>query len=239
MVPGMLYAPEKRGVDSSRPVRRLFPIILLVLALLPRLVALNRYITPDELTWMYRSVQFREALSDGRWEDTLVAGHPGVTTTWLGSAAITAQLALFPDDRDTYDWLTTMAYLTPDNTAAFDRLANFLSGARLAVALTNALGLVAIYYLVAHFWNATLAILVTLLLALDPFVAGLSGLLHVDGLSTTWVTLSLLLLLPAVSRPGRGGRLSGLPCPARQVGWPCGPRPRPAWWRLWRPSPLP
>ena len=27
MVPGMLYAPEKTGLDSSRTVRRLFPVL--------------------------------------------------------------------------------------------------------------------------------------------------------------------------------------------------------------------
>jgi hypothetical protein len=39
--------------------------------------------------------------------------------------------------------------------------------------------------------------LAALLLALDPFLAGLSGLFHVDGLSATFVTLALLSLAVA------------------------------------------
>ena len=70
--------------------------ILFISALLPRLCSIDRYITPDELNWVYRSVQFREALLDGRWGDTLNAGHPGVTTTWLGALGISTQLAIRP-----------------------------------------------------------------------------------------------------------------------------------------------
>ena len=59
--------------------------ILFISALLPRLFAIGRYITPDELNWIHRSVRFREALLAGRWAETLVSGHPGVTTTWAGA----------------------------------------------------------------------------------------------------------------------------------------------------------
>ncbi len=191
----------------------LLGLLLFSLALALRLLALGRYVTPDELVWVYRSVLFREALAGGRWAETLVAGHPGVTTTWLGTLAISLQLLLRPADGATYTWITQLAALTPDNMAAFQRLAVFLSGGRTAVALVNSLGIVAVYALAARLFDRRVAFLAALLLALDPFVAGLAGLLHVDGLLTTAVVLSLLALAL-----GSGfGRER--PSPGERVGW--------------------
>lgn len=185
---------------------QLFPVLLFVLTFLPRLVAIGRYITPDESIWVYRSLQFREALLDVRWADTLIAGHPGVTTTWLGAAGMTVQLWLTGSARDSYDWLTKMATLTPDNVAAFRHLAVLLTGGRVAVALVNSLGIVVAYLLARHLWGRRAAAVVGLFLALDPFLVGLSGLLHVDGLSATFVTLSLLALAGGLTPAVAGKR---------------------------------
>ncbi|NCF66592.1 MAG: hypothetical protein GWP61_11495 [Chloroflexi bacterium] len=179
---------------------------LFALALLLRLVALERYITPDELIWVYRSVQFREALRAGAWADTLVAGHPGVITTWLGTLGISLQLLLKPTDQEVYQWITQVAWLTPDNMAAFQQLSVFLSVGRLAVALVNSLGVVLAYWLAKHLLGSGIGLLVALLLAVDPFLAGLSGLLHVDGLVTTFAVLSLLSLALATGAGEASGR---------------------------------
>ncbi len=177
----------------------------MALALLPRLVAMHRYVTPDELIWVYRSIQFGEAALDGRWDAMVVAGHPGVTTMWLGYAGMTIHKVFAPALRDAYDWLTTMAVFTPDNVAAIQRLALLLDGGRVAVAVVNSLGVVGVYLLARRLWGQTTALVAALFLALDPFLAGLSGLFHVDGLSATFVTLSLLSLLIGL-RAGEGGR---------------------------------
>ena len=237
---------------------RLFPVLLFLLALLPRLVAIGRYVTPDELVWVYRALQFREALLDGRWADTLVAGHPGVTTTWLGAISMSLQMWFSADARAAYDWLTHVAALTPDNVEAFRRLAVLLTGGRVAVAVVNSLGVVGMYLLVRRIGargqgpgareekrnaerrgektrrdaeeeteasssaslrasqrsSASLSsspgpFLIALLLALDPFLAGLSGLFHVDGLSATLATLALLALAAALGRGGSRFQVPG------------------------------
>lgn len=193
----------------------LFMAFLFVVALLPRLAAIDRYITPDELTWVYRSVLFREALRQGQWAETLTAGHPGVTTTWLGAVSMSLQMAVQPAGRAAYEWATKMAWLAPDNAAAFQQLATFLTGGRVAAAVVNSLGLAALFPLLSRLYNRPVAVLATLLLALDPFYAGLSGLLHVDGLMTTFVALSLVSL-GLVGRVGRwrmplfSGAMAGL-----------------------------
>ncbi len=175
----------------------LFAPILFLLALLPRLAALGQYITPDELNWVHRSVLIHQALLRGEWADTLTTGHPGVVTTWLGALGIHMQLWLRPSDQAAYEWITRLAWLAPENTAAFPQLATFLSAGRTAVALFNSLGVVAIFWLAKRLIGFWLAAAFALLLAFDPFVAGLSGLLHVDGLLTTFTTISLLALAAA------------------------------------------
>ncbi len=193
MIGGMSSFLERLRPFASRHFS-LFALVLFVVALLPRLVAMGQYITPDELNWVHRSVLFHHALGQGRWAETLTTGHPGVITTWLGALGIQIQLCLRPSDSAAYEWITHLAWLAPENTAAFPQLATFLSAGRMAVAVMNSLGLVFIFWLARKLMGFWLAAGFVFLLALDPFVAGLSGLLHVDGLMTTFTTISLLAL---------------------------------------------
>jgi hypothetical protein len=104
---------------------------IFLVALLPRLAAIGRYVTPDEPIWVYRSINFREALLTADWAATLQSGHPGVTVTWLGSIAIQLQLWLDPSSRIHLDWLDQIYWLSPDNADAFRHLSAFLTAARL------------------------------------------------------------------------------------------------------------
>jgi 4-amino-4-deoxy-L-arabinose transferase-like glycosyltransferase len=190
--------------------------VLFFAALLPRLTAVSRYITPDELAWVYRSVLFREALLDGRWLDTFTTGHPGILTTWLGAVAISLQLLINPSSADITQWISHIAWLAPDNITAFQQAATFLSAGRIAIALANSLGIVFICWLTQRLWGTPTALLAGFLLAFDPFLVGLSGLLHVDSLMTTFTTISLLALALTIShtavptrQPGRYALLSG------------------------------
>src|SRR5690606_38077580 len=102
----MNSVPANPPSAVARPlVHRLFLVVLFFAALLPRLAAIGRYVTPDEPGWVYRSILFREAWLHGQWAETLTAGHPGVITTWLGATAIGLQLWLQPASRAAYDWL--------------------------------------------------------------------------------------------------------------------------------------
>jgi hypothetical protein len=189
----MAHRRSKRATSKRAEISLI--VILLFGAMLPRLCAIDRTITPDELTWVYRSIHFREALIDGRWRDTLVAGHPGVTTSWLGALGISAQLVIRPADREIYGWLTKLAWMSPDLIPAFPRLATFLTAGRLAVALLCSLGVLGLYFLARPLFGQRGATLAAFMLAFDPFLSGLSGLLHVDGLAATFTILSLLVLM--------------------------------------------
>lgn len=190
----MNQAPFASWIDRFAAHPLLISFLIFALALALRLLALNRYVTPDELVWVYRSVLFREAIRSGQWANTLVAGHPGVITTWLGTAALSLQLVLQPSDMAVYTWITRLAYLTPDNMEAFRQLHVFLDSARTAVAVINSLGVVAVFWLVRELLSSRIALVAAFLIALDPFIGGLSGLFHVDGLLMTWSIVSLLTL---------------------------------------------
>ena len=49
----------------------------------PRLFSLGSHWSSDEALWLRRSVQFVSAVKSGKFSETVIAYHPGVTTMWL------------------------------------------------------------------------------------------------------------------------------------------------------------
>lgn len=179
-------------------------LLLVTLGLLLRLAPLGRYVTPDEPAWVERSVRFADALAARDWNSIPSTGHPGVTTMWLGTAGLVAHKWLAPAESLVHlDWIRRLAWLAPQNGEAFVHLSFFLPCGRFAVALTNSLGLMAVYLLLVRLFDRSVAFIAAGFLAFDPFVVGHSGLLHTDGLLATFSTLSVISLLMAVQN-GQG-----------------------------------
>jgi len=180
--------------------------LLVALGFLFRLAPLGRYVTPDEPAWVERSVRFTNALKARDWASIPSTGHPGVTTMWLGAVGVTVRKWLHPiESAHHLGWIRRLAWLAPENGRAFPHLAFFLAPGRVGVAFVNGVGLVAIYCLVKRLFNHSTAFLAVGLLAFDPFVVGLSGLLHTDGLLATFCMLSVLSLLMALEGNPRSG----------------------------------
>src|ERR1051325_5012279 len=79
---------------SERP-RILIALLVLVVAFaLPRGLALDRLVTPDEVTWLMASSNFYLALTHGDFAHTYQLEHPGVTTMWAGAAGFASR---FPE----------------------------------------------------------------------------------------------------------------------------------------------
>jgi 4-amino-4-deoxy-L-arabinose transferase-like glycosyltransferase len=172
---------------------------LFVLALVPRTLALNAFLTPDERRWLDRSVKFLAALLYQDWAGTLRKGHPGVTTMWTAVAGLTSKylfdawsggvsvsrpsllefLSGVPTDRVTLDYLAAIRFPTALLTSAF---------------------VVALYFLVGKLFGRKVAFLSAVLVALDPFYLAHSRLLHHDALVATFMTLSLLSFLVYLSQ---------------------------------------
>ncbi len=178
---------------------------LFFLALGPRLVAAwGRFVTSDELTWVYRATRFLAALSTGDWAHTAQAGHPGVMTMWCGVVGILLRRFTAPEATAAHlAWLARLAWLDPSDGPALKQLAFFLVAGRLPVAVLTSLAVVGIYLLARRLWGGRVALVGAVFLALDPFPVGLSAVLHVDALAASFMTLSLLALLIGVREAGR------------------------------------
>lgn len=69
------------------PLERYITVLLLILAVfLPRIGDLGTMLTIDEPLWQSRAGRFIQAVATGMFADSLVAGQPGITTTWIVGA---------------------------------------------------------------------------------------------------------------------------------------------------------
>lgn len=172
-------------------------LALFALALLVRLAPLNRYVTPDEPIWVLRSVTFADALAARDWGAIPQTGHPGLTTMALGALGIRLTTWLSPAESAIHlAWLRNVAWLAPENDAAFTHLAYFLPAARLLVIIVTAAGVALAYAVGRRRLGERAARWLACFLALDPFFGGLSGLLHTDALQATFILLAVLCILP-------------------------------------------
>jgi 4-amino-4-deoxy-L-arabinose transferase-like glycosyltransferase len=211
-----------RNPPTSKPQPRawLWALVLLAAALAPRAFALGNTVTPDEPNWVYRTLNFGAALARGDWAATAQTSHPGVTTMWLGSLGVAVARAVDPaGTAQAIDWLARIDHLAPENVEAFRRVGVLLDWARLPVVVANALGVVGVFWLARRLFGQSIALLAAFLLALDPFVAGLGGLLHVDGLLATFSILSVLALLNGLSSSAPGVRHSPFSIRRSALGW--------------------
>ncbi len=194
------HRPHRRSGAAAGCAAAVF-----VVAFLVRVVPFGLYVTPDEPIWVLRSLQALEAVESGDWEAIPQTGHPGLTTMALGALGIRLTEWISPEATAHRDWVSRIASLAPENGAAFPHLAAFLPAGRLMVALVTAASLALAYLIGRHRLGDRAARLAALLLAMDPFVAGHSGLLHTDGLQATFVLLAVLCVFPEGYRlPHRG-----------------------------------
>jgi hypothetical protein len=169
-------------------------LLLLILALaLPRLTALDRYVTIDEPTWLLKSANFYQALWTRDWKNTYQLEHPGITITWAGTLGF---LWEFPgyvklvngqlnNENKIRDFLVSKGHNALD----------LLVAGRAFTTLAVILALLLAFPLMVRLAGWGLALLASFLIALDPYFIALSRLLHLDGLVAALMLLSLLAFL--------------------------------------------
>jgi 4-amino-4-deoxy-L-arabinose transferase-like glycosyltransferase len=198
--------------SSERLARWATPICLSILALIVRLPALGQFLTPDEFLWVDRSRNFLAGLLNQAFACessigpggigqaaglacTLRTGHPGVTTMWTGSLGILLRYLADGAPGSLFDYAVSLSTNPLDaRLIAPERLPSVLF-VSLSVALTA--------WLVGRlFRDRWVGVVAGLLLALDPFHAALSRVIHHDALATTFMTVSLLAALMYWTRHG-------------------------------------
>ena len=206
-------------ISTSRLSGQTAAILLLVVTavLVPRLMALDRFVTPDEAAWVGRSASFYYALAHHDFAGTFQHSHPGVTATWAGALAFRLRypgLAWEADAKVAKNWKNVEPFLREHGVSPLE----VLKTARTFMVLGTALALAIAFLEGVRLAGLLPASIGFALIAFDPFYAGLTRLLHLDGLMAG---LMLLALLAFMNYLYRGRRLAdlGLATIATGLSW--------------------
>ncbi|MFH1354147.1 MAG: glycosyltransferase family 39 protein [bacterium] len=186
-------------------------VALGLLALVVRLPGLGEFMTVDEENWMLRSGTFWHELF--RLSDpsgTFLTTHPGATTMWLTGTGVFWQEARLGFDIDT-------------SNLRYFRLAATLP---LALATSVLIGLAT--WLLVRLLNWGVAAMAGLLLAVDPYLTGMSQVAHLDALLALFMLASMLAFFVGK----RGQKLQYLVLAGVMAGLAMGTKFLPALW-LW------
>ncbi|HRW10220.1 MAG TPA: phospholipid carrier-dependent glycosyltransferase, partial [Caldilineaceae bacterium] len=188
---------------------QLITLVVIIAALwLPRGLALDRFVTIDENRWLTRSANFHRALVHGEYAHTYQHGHPGVTIMWLGTLGY---LWRYPDYAKNapgeFGWENSEfeTYLRAQEHDALD----LLEAGRVFAVLANVIALTLAYWAAVRLLGFGVATVGFLLIAFDPFEVALTRFLHLDGLLSSWMLLTLLLYLCFLYRGRRWRDLIG------------------------------
>lgn len=168
-------------------------ICIFFAAWIPRVLALDAFVTVDEPKWLNRSGNFLAALTNLDWSTTFQKEHPGVTIQWLG---LLGYLTRFPAYAEWAGGAITdvvlEARLWEDGLMpALD----LLVAGRWWVTVAVALIVTALFGPLRRLFGLLPALAAVLFLAWSPYFVALSRQLHPDGLLAALSLLALLLWL--------------------------------------------
>jgi 4-amino-4-deoxy-L-arabinose transferase-like glycosyltransferase len=176
MIEGVQPAPRVSASATSRLGHWWLSLVVLIVALLPRILNLGSFVTVDEgFHWFQRTAVFVEALRTGDWAATQIVGHPGVTTLWLGSSG-----------RLLFETLVAQGLVRPDNEPLLRMLL------QLPLGIITSLIILVCFWLLKRLLDPNVALLAAFLWATEPFLVAHSRLLHLDALLSSLMLLSLL-----------------------------------------------
>jgi hypothetical protein len=137
--------------------------------------------------WHDRSLLFQNAMLHRRWSDTYQSRHPGVTTMTVGAVTLWVYRAVVGTPAEKLFSWAAPPFATPYGQE--------MAAGVLGLALTIAVLLVAVALALRRLGGWPLALTATGLLVFAPFYMAESRVFHVDGLLSTFMLLSALLLL--------------------------------------------
>ena len=160
-------------------------IVTLLLALLLRLLQLDLFHTRDELVIWRWSDEFFFSLWNGDLANSVFdSDYPGITIFWLQ--------ALYSYLKYGFLWLTSGQALALQAIVNEPHAFPYLAERRLVMGLATTAQIVGVYALAARAYNRRLALLMTFLIALDPFLLAESRVLRAEALAAGFMVLSIL-----------------------------------------------
>jgi len=178
-------------------------LLILVAFMVIRSPGLGRYLTVDEARWLQRSANFYYSIANGEWENTKQSPHPGVVTQWAGAAAYAW---VFPKYAEVGKADVRQVYLLGQMEENGINHMQIIAAGRFALVLVHAGGLLACWPFALNLLGRWPTAVGFALLAFDPFVVAHQRLLHLDGLISGFIFLSLLAYLYYL----RHGKMSSL-----------------------------
>lgn len=179
----------------SSKVRSILPYLILTLViLLPRLPALDRFVTLDEPSWLSQGANFYYAVAQREFENTVYEYQPAVTTMWIISLAM---LAYFPEYRALEQGYLNYEKGTLDPfmlSHGKDPLVLLEISRLIQVMIVLVLFLV-LYYLLQKLISKNAALSAVIFASLDPFHLGQTRLMDHEAMVSLFVLISLLALL--------------------------------------------
>ena len=164
----------------------LLVIGIFALAAVPRLIRLGEFIGTDELYMWQLANRFFQALTQGRFADTIVHGYPAVTLMWLEALDVWIRYAAHwivgrPVGIETLLGLDTPFSMLPDK--------------QIVVALTNSAVVAGMFWLARKAYDLPAALIGAVLVAFDPFLLAESRIVRTEALASGLMVLSVLALL--------------------------------------------
>jgi hypothetical protein len=169
------------------------PVGIFLLALVPRLLGLNVFLTADEDDQLRFASGFLVAVLDGNFKQAVLLGYPGVPTMALGGLGLWLRYLLHqwgwaPLPGAGPDLASTLAHVTDYPLA-------YIRAARLPMVVAASLGILGIYLLLRRLVDRRVALVAALLIAFEPFLMANSRILHVDAPLAYFMFLSFLAFL--------------------------------------------
>ncbi len=184
---------EKNKTQTAWAVKLMTILVFMLVFWLPRGFDLDRFMATDEGAWLFRSADFYYALGQRDFDKTLISAHPGVVTTWVGTAALLIDFpeyrglgqGYFGENRPFEDFIEANGYQPLD----------FLVTARviMLLLLTSVAGIS--FAIAIELFGIVKASAAFLLIAFDPLYLGLTRMFHLDAPMGAFFLLSILLLL--------------------------------------------
>ncbi len=171
------------------------PLVLLLAALMPRVVAYGALGNPDEVGWIEQSVAFYDALERGDWAATFQDFHPGVVPMWGFGAMLCARYGI----TQLRDWQAAGAL----------PMAELARTALWFPVLVSVLTVLAVYGLVRPLAGPWAAFYAAILLAVEPYYLAYTHGIHLDLTQASLMVVAALLWLNYLHRPQRWPYLVG------------------------------
>jgi hypothetical protein len=155
-------------------------IILIVLTFVPRIADLGLFLGHDEKMRNRQSLESFLAIVEGRWGDVYSSNFGGTNLTWARTGAKVIHFLWLRLQGVTVE-LPDMVNYGPE----FDPLPG---------AVFNGLLLLAVFWFARKAFGQSIALVTTIILALDPYLLSESRILRTEAAYATFITLALISL---------------------------------------------